>query len=287
MQNDLIAIQDKLASVKDLLIIVAKDPSLDVMAAALSLYLSLEATGKNVKVLCESASTVRDSHLVGIDKVKQNLGGGDLVLTVNVEGDVVDKVTSAVEGGKLSLTIIPKSGHPAFSAKDIVFNNTAITSDLIFAVGGSSQADFGPVNTPTLVNISNLQSSFGQINLVDSESSLCELVTALVQELRLPLTDDIASNLMQGIEAATNNLQSEGMTADTFEALAILYRAGARHRVQPIFQQATIIDNTPIIEERQNEDRADIAAVEAELHSMTKPEEDWLKPKIFNSSSDK
>ena len=198
----------------------------------------------------------------------------------------------------MSLTIVPKVGQQSISKENIIFGSSGASSDLTFVVGGSSLTSIGSIATSeadfftqtTLVNISNNQGNFGHINLVDPSSSLCELATALLQELKLPLSQDIASNLMQGIEEATNNFQSDSMTADTFEALAILYRAGARHHTKVNMPTATIIDNTPIIEERKQEDQKDIIAIETELHSMSqpiKPEPDWLKPKIFTSGSDK
>ncbi len=287
MQNDLAALKDKLTSVKDLLIVIATSPALDTVAAALSLYLSLLDSGKSVSLVCGSELTVRDSHLVGVDKIKHDLGGQNLVITINREGDVVDKVTSATDNGKLSLTIIPKIGQPALTESDIAFSSSGASSELILAVGGSSLSDFPELSAPTIVNISNHASSFGVINLVDPNSSLSELVTALVQELALPMSQDIAGNLMQGIESATNDFQASTMTADTFEALAILYRAGARHQVRVNKQTATIIDNMPVIEEKQQEDQKDIAALETKLHEMTNPDPNWLKPKIFTSSSDK
>ena len=79
---------------------------------------------------------------------------------------------------------------------------------------------------------------------------------------------------MQGIESATSGLSSPNMTADTFEALAILYRNGARRTPSaPPTQTAKIVADMPIID-RGNQP----AKVES-------PKEDWLQPKIFKSGS--
>lgn len=307
MQNELNQLKAKLATAKSLLILLPQNTSTDTMAAALALFLSFTDAGRAPDLVSVAEPLVRDSHLVGLDRVKNTLSGQNLVLTVDVAGDVVDKVTSTVVDGKLSLTVIPKSGFAPLKPSDIRFGSSGSTADLIFALGADSLAAFGSLPTAeaalfsqaTIVNLSSLPSAYGSINLVDPSSSLCELVTAVIQELGLPLSQDAANNLMLGIESATDNLQSTSLTADTFEALAILYRAGARRQPKSTLPQATIINNTPIIDtqviaEREREDQLDIDAIKTELHDMSTPsttppdvQPEWLKPKIFKSSNDK
>jgi hypothetical protein len=286
MDNDLKTLGSKLASAQEITILIKKDATLDVMASALALYLTLLEAQKSVTIISPTAPLVRDSHLVGLDQIKTSLPGKNLVLTINVEGDVVDKVTSAVEGGKLSLTIIPKPKTPTITKDDIVFSQSGSLSDLVVIFGAQSLQDLASLkegvvqltDQSTSVNITNQTgASFATLNFVDPAASLSELTTAIIQELKLPLTQDIAGNLMRGIQSATNNLQSESLTADTFEALAVLYRAGARYLPESSFTQAKIIDNTPIFEERLQEDKKDLEAVQEEI-------KDWLKPKIYTTS---
>ena len=79
---------------------------------------------------------------------------------------------------------------------------------------------------------------------------------------------------MQGIESATSGLSSPNMTADTFEALAVLYRTGARRTVPTApGQTARIVSDMPII------DHGTPVAPVAEA-----PSEDWTKPKIYSSN---
>jgi len=79
MENDLQNLGAKIASSQNILILVRQNPSLDSMAASLSLYLSLKNIGKQVSIVCQSEAIVRDSHLVGIDELKTTLGGQNLV----------------------------------------------------------------------------------------------------------------------------------------------------------------------------------------------------------------
>jgi len=287
MQDQLNALKAKLQEINSVLITFAAAPNQDSIAAALAFYLSLKSSGKKVLVASSNPVTVRDSHLVALDKVKTDIGGNNLVITLNVPEDRVDKVTSNTEGGHLNLIINPREGAEPVTEKDIVFGYSGAVADLIIVIGAADLKDVGSLaekevelfTKSTIANISNQVGSFGTINITDPSSSNSELVTALLKELTLPMDVDIANNLMIGIEAGTDNLSSPNMTADTFEALAVLYRTGARRQVKTIVPQQAkivadmpIVDNGPVIEETPTQ-------------PVAEPQADWLKPKIYKGGS--
>ena len=287
MQDQLNALKAKIQEFNSVLITFAANPNQDSIAAALAFYLSLKTSGKKVAVVASNPVTVRDSHLVGLDKVSTDLGGNNLVITLNVPEDRVDKVTSNTEGGHLNLIINPREGAEPVTEKDIVFGYSGAVADLIIVIGAADLKDVGSLaekeielfSKSTIANVSNQVSSFGAINIADPSSSNSELVTALLKELALPMDVDIANNLMIGIEAGTDNLSSPNMTADTFEALAVLYRTGARRQVKTIVPQQAkivadmpIVDNGPVIEETPTQ-------------PVAEPQADWLKPKIYKGST--
>lgn len=285
MNDQLQALKDKLGTVQTVLLTMSAKPSSDVVASTLALYLSLSQTGKAVSVVTSSAPVVRDSHLVGLDKITTEVGGANLVITLDVEEKSIDKVTSNTEGGHLNLIINPAKGAGAITQSDVKFSYTGANADLVVVIGAADLADVGALAEKenqlfvkeNLVNISNQVGNFGAINLTDPSASNCELVTALLKELALPIDVDIASNLMRGIEDATESLSSPNMTADTFEALAVLYRVGARRTAPSApHQTATIIDNMPIID--------DSAPNSSKLSASVSPQPDWLQPKIFKGS---
>lgn len=289
MQDQLNALKAKIQEVNSVLITFAANPNQDSIAAALAFYLSLKNSGKKVVVAASQPVTVRDSHLVALDKVKTDIGGNNLVITLNVPEDRVDKVTSNTEGGHLNLIINPREGAEPVTEKDIVFGYSGAVADLIIVIGAADLKDVGTLaekevelfTKSTIANISNQVGSFGAINITDPSSSNSELVTALLKELALPMDVDIANNLMIGIEAGTDNLSSPNMTADTFEALAVLYRTGARRQVKTIVPQQAkivadmpIVDNGPVIEETPTQ-------------PVAEPQADWLKPKIYKGGQSK
>jgi len=276
MNDQLQELKSRLGTANTVLLTIKEDPSQDIVASALALYLSLKQSGKSVSIVSSSSPVVRDSHLVGLDKITQDIGGTNLTITFDVPENVIDKVTSNTDGGHLNLIIAPTKGSPAITQANIKFGYSGAVADLVIVVGASQLAEVGRLAEKEvelfakdrLVNLSNQNGSFGTINITDPSSSNSELITALLKELSLPLDIDIANNLMQGIDAATAGLSSTEMTADTFEALAVLYRAGARRQSKPVTPQAQIISDMPIIDN----------------HTPQAPEDDWTKPKIYSST---
>jgi len=279
MNDQLQELKTKLGTVQTVLLTFGENPSQDVVASALALYLSLKQSSKTVSVVAGSAPVVRDSHLVGLDKITTDVGGQNLVITLDVPENVIDKVTSNTEGGHLNLIINPAPGASPITQENIKFGYSGAAADLVIVIGAADLKDIGALAEKEnelfakerLVNLSNQVGSFGAINITDPSSSNSELVTALLKELSLPMDVDIANNLMRGIESGTDGLSSPNMTADTFEALAILYRTGARRTLAAVASakeaSAVIINDMPIVD-----------------HGAPRPQADWTKPKIFSGS---
>lgn len=288
MANDLPTVKSHIDEASSIIVGIPENPGKDVVASALALYLSLKNYGKEVAVISTSSPVVRDSRLVGLDKVTSDVGGKNLVMTVNAPEDAVEKVTSNTEGGHLNLIIIPKAGSKALKAEDITFGYTGAAADLIIVVGASTISDMGAISekeielftSAPIINLSNKNGSFGVVNLTDETSSNSELVAAMLQELHLPMDVDTAGNLMQGIEDATSNLTATSMTADTFEAMAVLYRAGARRSAPSEARNAKVVSDFPIVDHGEPS-RIVPPPIPPQVKSENKTE--WLKPKIMKT----
>jgi len=116
----------------------------------------------------------------------------------------------------------------------------------------------------TLVNLSTLDknSQFGTVNLYDPTASGCsEIMATVIKALELALEPDMATNLLAGIEAATQNLTQAG-SADTFEAVVELIRLGGQRNHLTTTPAWTRPNPSPT--------------------QTTQP--DWLKPKVFTGS---
>lgn len=291
MNDQLQELKTKLGTAQSVLLTIPEDPSQDVVAASLALYLSIKQSGKAVSIVSSTSPVVRDSHLVGLDKITTDVGGANLVITLDVPENAIDKVTSNTEGGHLNLIINPAKGVSPITSENVKFSYSGAAADLVIIIGAADLKDVGALaekenelfNKDNLVNISNQVGTYGAINITDPSSSNSELITALLKELALPLDVDIANNLMQGIESATSGLSSPNMTADTFEALAILYRTGARRTpVSPVVQTAKIVADMPIVDNGVSPTRI-IKSLDEETPASPQP--DWLQPKIFKGGS--
>lgn len=286
MMDQLQELKTKLGTVQTVLLTMPVNPAQDVVASTLALYLSLKNSGKTVTVAASTLPIVRDSRLVGVDKITTEVGGNNLVITLDVPEEQIDKVTSNTEGGHLNLIINPAKGATPITSEQVKFTYSGAVADLVIVVGAADLKDIGALAEKEnelfvkekIANVSNQVGTFGAINITDPSSSNAELVTALLKELALPLDIDIANNLMQGIEAATNGLSSPNMTADTFEALAVLYRAGARRQTPTIpVTEAKIVADMPIVDEKV------ITPTPAAKTDSPKP--DWMGPKIFKGGA--
>lgn len=224
-------------------IAVSANPTVDQMASALALYLSLKAINKKVSVASPTEPLVEVSRLVGIDKVATRLDseGQDLVLSFpyqtseNGDGEI-QKVSYTIENGFLNIIVKAGDGGLSFSEADVKFSHGGESPKLVFVVGTPRLSDLGPLFNPdafkdtTMVNIDNSMENqgFGDIVSVSSQfSSVSEQIADMLLALNLPLDIDVAQNLFTGISDATENFQKPNTSYLAFEMAGVLLRKGA------------------------------------------------------------
>lgn len=235
-------IKKSLETAKTVLVLLPQNPSLDTVAAGLSLFLSFTQSQKSISVGCASDMTVNFNRLFGVDKIKSRIGNQNLVVSFNYNEDSLEKVSYDKDPAnqKFHLTIEPKAGMQPLDPNQVEFSYTGSNADLIFVINARSLADLGALyeqekalldnQQKTLVNISTLDKNaqFGTVNLYDpTAAGASEIVLNFLKTLSLPLDADIATNLLAGIESATNNL-SLANSPDTYETIAELMRLGAK-----------------------------------------------------------
>ena len=113
-------------------LLLPKNPSVDEMAAALSLYLSFKNLGKNLTIATPKKPLVEVSSLVGIDEVKthfRNLGG-DLVVSFPYKEGEIEKVSYTRDDNFLNIVV--KAGEKGlnFSEKDVKFTRGSQAPEL-------------------------------------------------------------------------------------------------------------------------------------------------------------
>lgn len=245
--SQLVELKNLLPTSKSILIALPANANVDALASGLALFLSLEASGKQVSVVCETDTIVRQSHLFGIDHVQKTLPvieGGNLTLTL--EGvaasdntvPALEKLDWYAENSNLNLIFHVLPGQ-TFQPRRIVPHYQGSGFNLIFVIGAANLNALGQIYQTNsqifsgshVVNIDtqSANTSFGQTNVLDTNaSSLSEIMTNLITDLGFILDADTASNLLAGIFEATNNLTNSNLGAEAFMAVATLLRAGGR-----------------------------------------------------------
>jgi hypothetical protein len=243
-------VQKILPSAQSILVALPAEPTVDELAAGLSLFLSLEQLGKNVAISTEGIIRVGHTNLFGVGEIHSKLpeiGKGNLIITLggvvttNDKGESVvpalEKIDYYPTGTDFNLVFRVLPGQK-FEPQSINPHRETTGFDLIFVLGSSDLEKLGGLYTQHrdvfanshVVNIDNEENSrFGNSNLVEpNAASVSEMIPAVLFLLQVPFDGDIATNILSGIYEATNNLQSGKVGADTFEAVAESLRAGGK-----------------------------------------------------------
>ena len=274
-----------LNSAQNILILVGQNPTLDNLGGGLALYLALTRAGKKVNIVCPQPPTVDLSNLVGIDKVKTELGGQSLTLTFPYTEGSIEKVSYNIEENKFNLIIQPREGFEPLSPEAVRFSSGGGAVELIFVLGTPTLTDLGPLyekgkeifgKTPLVVIDNHPENKhYGKINFVNpNASSVSEIMATVLKKLGLEMDSDTAHNLLTGIEFATASFSSPSTSFEAFETAGACLRVGAR-RGLTFGKTATKSDLKP--------KASPLPSVSPSLGDEETPS-DWLTPKIFKGS---
>ncbi len=254
----------KLASSKRILLALSKDLSVDSLASALAMALSLQKMGKTVSVVSEGTPLVSHSHLFGIGEVKNTVptsGEGNFVIkldgVVDPSGQMntvpaLEKLDWNPEGSALNLVFHVVPGQ-RFEPTNVTYGHERSGFELIITVDADSLDELGQIylknaalfSKSTVINIDNdpSNSQFGNINIVDPQaSSLSEMTVQILKQLEAEMDGDIASNLVAGIYAATNNL-TQNVNPNTFAAVATAMQAGGKLPEGGVVSESSVVSN--------------------------------------------
>jgi hypothetical protein len=247
-------IKDLIDSNQDIGVVAGRNPSLDDMGAALSLYLAITALGKNAVIAAPEQPTVEISNLVGINKVKSGLGGqgGDLIVSFPYKEGEIDKVSYTLENEFLNIVVKEGPSGLNFAQQDVKFTRgTGKVPKVLFVVGSPRLSDMANIfdiadlKDTTVINIDNKAENqgFGDLVMVSTNSSsVSELVANLIMYLGFPVDQDIAQNLLSGITFATNDFSNPNTSSLAFEMAGVLMRNGAK-RISLVRQRSTDFDS--------------------------------------------
>ena len=224
-----------------LIIFDSNQVDLDQVAVATSLYLALRARQQDATLFSFHPTLVAHSALVGIDRVQTTLPQNGLVISLDNSQSAVGKIDCDSNLQKQLINIYVKNASPAhpLTTDQITFAPLAKQFDQIIVIGFATLnalEDLGLTDLGRehlLVISPNLHPSFTQSKALyicpqNMASCTSELFANLTRQWIWNLNADIATNLLMGIDEATQNLSDPQTPASAFEATAWLLRSGGQ-----------------------------------------------------------
>jgi len=226
-------------------LVVVPTLSVDSVASALALALSLNKKGIETKVYSPHQTDANYSKLSGLDLLSNTLSTSDLVVTLSYPLDQIDQVSYNDDGGKLNLVVKTKANAPKIETNQILVDNTASSADLCIMLGDeSSLANASELTSKgnwIFISPQNVQKSWAKASLIDPDAPFSEIFSFMLPMLGLEFDVDIAKNLLIGLRVATQSF-SVNVSPESFEAGAICLKA-----TQPQQSAPNSFDNqTPI-----------------------------------------
>lgn len=218
----------------------------DSLGSTLALFYTLKKLGKNVNVKLGDIPE-KFQFLTNFYKT----GSGDFVIAINTENKDISQMRYEKNGKDLKIYLALSKGQ--IKNEDISFpsllcqESLSPRPDLVIALGTPSLE-----NIPQsfweipILNIDNQpqNENFGEVNLIETTSSLAEIITNLLkltaeQEL---FDKEISTCLLAGIIWSSQNFRSPKTKPKTFEISAFLIEKGARHQeiIQHLYKQKNI-----------------------------------------------
>ena len=288
---------ESLTKAEAVLVAVSENSGFDGLAAGLAICLSCQKLGKNVSIFAKSPQVSDAKTLYGVDKIGKPAGKKNLVVVVENAVQNVDKVTYFLDGNKLKIVIHSFPGTTGVSQEQLKFEETLSKPDLIFSIGNKSLEDLTRLitheqnidSTVWIVNINreDVKQKFAQVDICNPQAaSLSEITGLILQDLALPIDQDIAFNLFVGIVDATSNFSPAKSSPASFQTAAWLVKFGAgkaslANQLSKTFRNPSFVSQ-PSTSEFQP--KAHIKPADF-YKSFKDSEEDWLKPpKIYKGS---
>ncbi|TSC95745.1 MAG: Uncharacterized protein Athens101410_332 [Parcubacteria group bacterium Athens1014_10] len=172
-----------------ILIIFKKDYSLDIISAALALFLFLKKLDKEVAIICEKTDFPPEYFsLPRIEEIKNKFNFLlKSLLAINTAKAEIKEISYAMEKDKLDIFIAHEKGCLSPKEVSIFF---IYPFDLIFVLGtqnlnllGENFESYRKIFEKPIINFDYKKENenFGQINFIDSQSASCsEMILELI-----------------------------------------------------------------------------------------------------------
>ncbi len=247
-------VQDLISSNSRFSVLIA-EPTEDMLAAGLSLALSLQSAGKEVSVFSSRQPQPEIVGIIGVEKIQTELTEKDMVIALNYPLEKIDKVSSSEDNNRLNLMVkIKPEGDPIRKDQiEIVPPQKPAQAGFVIGdetfISGADQL----LSSGSWVRVASdgQQKPWAAVNFSSRESSCSELVARMIQSIGLPMDRDIAKNLFLGIKKATSSFEMVN-SYHAFEVAALCFKV-FQNKAELPFQAPATLDKTPITEVENKE----------------------------------
>lgn len=252
-QAQISKIRDYLTNTSQWAVFFPASRNLDLLMASLAFanFLKIAFSDKNTKIYSPAflISSKLTKELVKPEEIFSELGKENLIISFPYQAEKVEQVFSQIDEkrNQFIITVKPKKGLTPVDLKQIKLTQTGNGAELLFMFGVNQLSDLEQLyldqenlfhdQRKFIVSINDFLPDFGNLDLdISGSSSFSESVFYLIKALtglfefdfsELLQKEQIANQLLFGIESKTEALQSKNVTASTFMAVAELMQNGA------------------------------------------------------------
>ncbi len=218
----------------------------DGLGSMISMYLALQALGKDVIAVTNDPAPDALTFLPSINIVQNAISSKNFVITLDISKTALSKIKYKLDDdhSKINIIVTPENGH--YKPEDLSFSHEQGDFDLIITFDTGNLEHLGPIydqnselffKTP-LINIDHHASNtdYGQVNYVDVvAASTTEVMLELFESMEKKygkkfLNEDTATLLLAGLITDTGSFQHANTSPRSMEVAAKLLDMGARQQ---------------------------------------------------------
>ncbi len=262
-------IATKIKSVSNILVTVSRNPNVDQLAAALGLTFMLDKLGKHATAVF-SGKIPPAINFLQPEKTFEDNADSLRDFIISLDKDKADRLRFKTEGDMVRVYITPYK--TTISEKDLSFSEGDFNVELVVAIGVDKRDELDEAiaahgrilhsATVATLNIDNDKDALGSISWGDAKaSSYSELIADLsddISDKQTLMDDQVATALLTGVVAATDQFRNDKTTPSTMTLAANLMAKGANQQlisselssaennVEPVQSHATSTDEATI-----------------------------------------
>lgn len=236
-QESLTQITNLLTPTKETVVVIRPNPDADTLAGGLGLNMALKKIGRKSNLVCPGQIDPQAFSTIQFDpnQVLNFLPKNQLTFTIDYKQGSFSqgKITPSTEG--FGLTLLPEPGQPPIEPLRIDSAIYISSPQAVFTVGIENPSHLGAFyqenmdffNKTSLINVDyhSNNSNYGKANLIDPKStSVCEMVTLMLYDLKFVLDEEIGQMLYNGLKTKTGNFAENYFSANMLEATSICLR---------------------------------------------------------------